>query len=575
MSSAESVDHPPAASPAAASSAVSFSNETGTLRGSHNGPHAQAPEKRGQRNVSEAASDRVVIFDTTLRDGEQSPGCSMNLSQKLQVATALRDLGVDVIEAGFAAASPGDHEAIREIGRQVEGPIITSLARCARGDIDAAWSAVKEAPRRRIHVFLATSPIHRDFKLKMAKEEIIRRAVDGVRMARERCDDVEFSTEDAARTELEFLAEVVERAIEAGATTLNIPDTVGYALPQTYAETLGYLKKHVRGIDGVVMSVHCHNDLGMAVANSLAGVMVGARQVECTINGIGERAGNASLEEIVMAIRTRHDVLRVHTNVKTERLYPTSRLVSQVTGLHVQRNKAIVGQNAFAHEAGIHQHGMLTHRETYEIMQPQEVGFTRSSLVLGKHSGRHALKERLVALGYKLDDKQVDKVFADFKVLCDKKKEIYDADIEALVIHGQILGAGQHTWDLVALSTTSGTGTLPAASIALQKNGGARFQEASAGDGPVDAVFKAIEKITGISGKLRDYQIQSVTVGEDAQGEVVLEVEHPTGIYRGRALSTDIIEGSARAYLDVVNRIALKQPTNGHAKEVREAEGTP
>jgi 2-isopropylmalate synthase len=525
--------------------------------------------------VNESAAERVIIFDTTLRDGEQSPGASMNLGQKLQVAKALRDLGVDVIEAGFAAASPGDLEAIREVGRQVEGPVVCSLARCSRGDIDASWAALKDAPRKRIHVFLATSPIHRDFKLKMAKDEIVRRAVDGVKMAREKCDDIEFSTEDAARTELEFLAEVVERAIEAGATTLNIPDTVGYALPQTYAETLGYLKKHVRGIDNVIMSVHCHNDLGLAVANSLAGVMVGARQVECTINGIGERAGNASLEEIVMAIRTRQDVLRVRTDVKTERLYPTSRLVSHVTGLHVQRNKAIVGQNAFAHEAGIHQHGMLTHRETYEIMRPEEVGFSRSSLVLGKHSGRHALKERLTAMGYKLEDAQIDKVFAEFKVLCDKKKEIYDADIEALVIHGQILGAGSHTWELLALSTTSGTGTLPAASIALQKNDGTRHQEAAAGDGPVDAVFKAIERITGITGRLRDYQVQSVTVGEDAQGEVVLEVEHPTGVYRGRAISTDIIEGSARAYLDVVNRIALKQPTNGASTAAVRELGTP
>ena len=423
-------------------------------------------------------------------------------------------------------------------------------------------------------MFLATSPIHRDFKLKMAKEEIIKRAVDGVKMAREKFEDVEFSTEDAARTELEFLAEVVERVIEAGASTVNIPDTVGYALPQTYAETLAYLKKHVRNIDKAIMSVHCHNDLGLAVANSLAGVMVGARQVECTINGIGERAGNASLEEIVMAIRTRQDVLKVQTGVRTERLYPTSRLVSQVTGLHVQRNKAIVGQNAFAHEAGIHQHGMLTHRETYEIMKPQEVGFTRSELVLGKHSGRHALKERLVSLGYALTDEQVDKVFADFKVLADKKKDIYDADIEALVIHGQILGGKQHLWDLVALSTTSGTGTLPAASICLQKSDGERFQEASAGDGPVDAVFKAIEKITGMTVRLRDYQIASVSTGEDAQGEVTLEVEHHTGVYRGRALSTDIIEGSARAFLDVVNRIALKQGNGVPAEDRGETMGT-
>jgi 2-isopropylmalate synthase len=539
-----------------------------TLEGSRSDAGAHVVEKKGNSIVTEAPSDRVIIFDTTLRDGEQSPGASMNLGQKLQVAKALRDLGVDVIEAGFAAASPGDLESIREVGRQIEGPIVCSLSRCTRGDIAASWEALKDAPRRRCHVFLATSPIHRDFKLKMAKEEIIKRAVDGVKMARDKFDDVEFSTEDAARTELEFLSEVVERVIEAGASTVNIPDTVGYALPQTYAETLAYLRKNVRGIDRAIMSVHCHNDLGLAVANSLAGVMVGARQVECTINGIGERAGNASLEEIVMALRTRHDVFKLRNNVRTERLYPTSRLVSQVTGLHVQRNKAIVGQNAFAHEAGIHQHGMLTHRETYEIMKPQEVGFTRSELVLGKHSGRHALKERLVSLGYTLTDEQVDKVFADFKVLADKKKDIYDADIEALVIHGQILGEKQQLWALLALSTTSGTGTLPAASICLQKSDGARFQEASAGDGPVDAVFKAIEKITGVTVRLRDYQIASVSTGEDAQGEVTLEVEHDTGVYRGRALSTDIIEGSARAFLDVMNRIALKSG-NGTAAEVR------
>jgi len=527
---------------------------------------------KGNPNVTEASHDRVVIFDTTLRDGEQSPGCSMNLGQKLRVARALAELGVDVIEAGFAAASPGDLEAIQGVSQQVPGPIICSLSRCTRGDIEASSKALQDAPRKRCHVFLATSPIHRDFKLKMAKEEIVKRAVEGVKMARERFDDVEFSTEDAARTELPFLAEVVERTIEAGASTLNIPDTVGYALPQTYAETLGYLRKNVRGIDKVVLSVHCHNDLGLAVANSLAGVLVGARQVECTINGIGERAGNASLEEIVMALKTRQDVLKVRHGIRTEKLYPTSRLVSQVTGSYVQRNKAIVGQNAFAHEAGIHQHGMLTHRETYEIMKPEEVGFSRSQLVLGKHSGRHALKERLVELGYKLDDSQLDKVFADFKVLADKKKEIYDADLEALVIHGQLL-KGSTVWELSALSTTSGTGTLPAASIALTKAGGERFQEAAAGDGPVDAVFKAIEKITGVQVKLRDYRIASVTVGEDAQGEVSLEVEHATGVYRGRALSTDIIEGSARAFLDVVNRISLKTRPEEQVQEARTALG--
>jgi len=543
-----------------------------TLRDPRGGTADTHSQTKGTAPVTEAARDRVVIFDTTLRDGEQSPGFSMNLGQKLRVAKALQAVGVDVIEAGFAAASPGDLEAIQGVARQIEGPIIASLSRCTRGDIDASWKALQDGPRRRCHVFLATSPIHRDFKLKMAKDEIVRRAVEGVRMAREKFQDVEFSTEDAARTELEFLAEVVERVIEAGATTVNIPDTVGYALPQTYAETLSYLKRHVRGIDDVVMSVHCHNDLGLAVANSLAGVMVGARQVECTMNGIGERAGNASLEEVVMALKTRADVFKVQTGVHTEQLYPASRLVQQVTGNPVQRNKAIVGQNAFAHEAGIHQHGMLTHRETYEIMRPEEVGFTRSQLVLGKHSGRHALKERLTELGYRLTDAQLDKVFADFKVLADKKKEIYDADLEALVIHGQLL-KGQAMWDLVALSTTSGTGTLPAASVALQKSDGQRLMDAAAGDGPVDAVFKAIEKVTGIQARLRDYRIQSVTVGEDAQGEVSLEVEHETGVYRGRALSTDIIEGSARAFLDVVNRIALKVQPEEEQQEARDALG--
>jgi 2-isopropylmalate synthase len=523
-----------------------------------NPPNRAATVTEGATSVNQASSDRIIIFDTTLRDGEQSPGASMNLEQKLQVARALRDLGVDVIEAGFAAASPGDLEAIQGVSRQVPGPIIASLSRCNKGDIAASWEALKDAPHRRCHVFLATSPIHRDFKLKMAKEEIVRRAVEGVKMAREKFEDVEFSAEDSARTELDFLVEVVERAIEAGATTVNIPDTVGYALPSTYAETIQHLKKHVRGIEKAVISVHCHNDLGLAVANSLAGVMAGARQVECTINGIGERAGNASLEEIVMACKTRHDVLKLRHGVRTERLYPTSRLVSQVTGLHVQRNKAVVGQNAFAHEAGIHQHGMLTNRETYEIMRPEEVGFARSSLVLGKHSGRHALKERLVALGYQLEDAATDKVFADFKVLADKKKDIYDADIEALVVHGQILGKGAVAWTLEALSTTSGTGTLPVASVALLNAAGERRHAVASGDGPVDAVFKAIEQATGITVKLRDYQIASISTGEDAQGEVTLDCEHPSGVYRGRALSTDIIEGSARAFLDVINRIALK-----------------
>jgi 2-isopropylmalate synthase len=477
---------------------------------------------------------------------------------------------VDVIEAGFAAASPGDLESLQAIARQVNGPLICSLARCTTGDIDAAWEALKDAPRRRIHVFLATSKIHREFKLRLAKQEILKRAAEGVARARERFDDVEFSPEDASRTEPEFLAEVLERAIEAGATTLNIPDTVGYALPSTYSNTLRYLRQNVRGIEKVVISVHCHDDLGLAVANSLAGVLEGARQVECTINGIGERAGNASLEEVVMALKTRHDVLHVTTGIRTDRLYPTSRLVAQVTGFPVPRNKAIVGLNAFAHESGIHQHGMISNRETYEIMRPEDVGFSQSSLVLGKHSGRHALKERLGTLGYDLDDKQLDAVFADFKSLADKKKEVFDTDLEALVLHGQVLHPRQRIWEIVALSTTSGTGTLPAASIALKDATGECHRQASSGDGPVDAVFKAIEGITGVQVRLRQFQVNSVTTGEDALGEVALEVEHETGIYRGRALSTDIIEGSAEAFLDVVNRILSR--TDEPPKVKREAE---
>src|ERR1700686_1697859 len=341
------------------------------------------------------ADDRLIIFDTTLRDGEQSPGASMNLAEKLEVALALKELGVDVIEAGFPIASPGDFEAVQAIARQVEGPVICGLARCNADDIDRAWEALREAPRPRIHVFLATSAIHREFKLRMAKEEIVRRAVEGVKRAKGYCENVEFSPEDAARTELDFLAEVVERAIEAGATTVNIPDTVGFAVPSQYAAAIRHLKTTVRGIDNVVISVHCHNDLGLAVANSLIALHEGARQVECTVNGLGERAGNCALEEIVMAVRTRSDYFRLETKISTRRLLPTSRLVSRVTGIPVQRNKAIVGQNAFAHEAGIHQDGMLKHSETYEIMRPDDVGVLRTELVLGKHSGRHALSQRI------------------------------------------------------------------------------------------------------------------------------------------------------------------------------------
>jgi 2-isopropylmalate synthase len=502
-------------------------------------------------------SDRLLIFDTTLRDGEQSPGASMNLAEKLEVAHALKDLGVDVIEAGFPIASPGDFEAVQAVARQVEGPIICGLARCHNEDIDRAGQALKGAKRPRIHVFLATSAIHREFKLHMQREEIVRRAVEGVKRAKSYCDDVEFSPEDAARTELDFLAEVVERVIEAGATTVNIPDTVGYAVPEQYAAAIRHLKEHVRDIDKAVISVHCHDDLGMAVANSLAAVHEGARQIECTINGIGERAGNCALEEVVMALRTRADYFQLETAINTPRLYPTSRLVSKITGLQVQRNKAIVGQNAFAHEAGIHQDGMLKERRTYEIMRPEDIGLGQNELVLGKHSGRHALRQRVRDLGYHLDETQLQQVFEAFKALADRKKLVYDADIEALA-EAQI-HTGPAVWTLEAVTCNAGSGTIPSAAVCLWHNEGRIHRDAVFGDGPVDAVFRAIERITGIDVELRDYHVRSVSVGQDAQGEAHVEAEFNGKMIRGRAVSTDIIESSALAFLQVINRIAMRQ----------------
>lgn len=503
------------------------------------------------------SDDRLIIFDTTLRDGEQSPGASMNLAEKLEIAHALRELGVDIIEAGFPIASPGDFEAVQAIARQVEGLTVCGLARCNAADIDRAWEALRDASQPRIHVFLATSAIHREFKLKMAKEEIVRRAVEGVTRARACCDNVEFSPEDAARTELDFLTEVVERAVEAGATTINIPDTVGYAMPDQYAAAIRHLKKHVRGIDRVVLSVHCHNDLGLAVANSLAALKEGARQVECTINGLGERAGNAALEEVVMAVRTRADFFGLASAINTRRICPTSRLVSHVTGIAVQRNKAIVGQNAFAHESGIHQDGMLKERSTYEIMRPEDVGLAKTELVLGKHSGRHALRDRIRSLGYHLDEVQLQRVFEGFKALADRKKEVYDADIEALA-EAQ-LHDGPSLWELLSFNTSAGTGTIPAAGVCLKHADGHEIRDAACGDGPLDAVFKTIERITGITVRLTDYKVRSVTVGEDAQGEARVVADFQGKAVRGWGVSTDVIEASAIAFLQVINRIALRQ----------------
>ncbi|MSR57788.1 MAG: 2-isopropylmalate synthase [Planctomycetaceae bacterium] len=507
-------------------------------------------------------SDRVIIFDTTLRDGEQSPGCSMHTAEKLEIASALVELGVDVIEAGFPIASPGDFEAVQAIARQFgdRGTTICGLARCRNEDIDRAGAALKDAMHRRIHVFLATSSIHRQHKLKMDKPEIIQRAVESVQRAKGLCDDIEFSPEDAARTELDFLTEVVEKAIDAGATTVNIPDTVGYATPSQYFAVISHLKQHVRNIERAVISTHCHDDLGLAVANSLAGLEAGARQVECTINGLGERAGNAALEEIVMALATRQDYYHLETRINAKRLCATSRLVSKITGMLVQRNKAIVGQNAFAHEAGIHQHGMLQERTTYEIMRPEDVGFTGSNLVLGKHSGRHAFRDRLVHLGYDLDEPTLEKVFGDFIALCDKKKNVYDADIAAIV-ENQVVDAPDR-WKLISFHTSAGTGSVPTATIQLQEEGKSVICDAVIGDGPIDAVFNALERITGVKARLQNFQVRSLTVGTDSQGEVLVEIACNNQVYHGKAASTDIIEASTHAYLRALNKAAANPYTN-------------
>jgi 2-isopropylmalate synthase len=505
--------------------------------------------------------DQLLIFDTTLRDGEQSPGCSMTQPEKLRVARALAELGVDVIEAGFPAASRGDWESVQAVAREVEGAIICGLARCNPEDIDLAWKALRDAQRKRLHVFLATSAIHRQYKLNMAEEQILRSAVEGVKMARELCEDVEFSPEDASRTELDFLAQVVEAVIEAGATTVNIPDTVGYTVPDEFAELFRYLRKNVRGIEKIRLSVHCHDDLGMAVANSLTAVVAGARQVECTINGIGERAGNCSLEEVVMALKTREAFFNVTTNIQTTRLYPTSRLVSNITGMPIPRNKAVVGENAFAHEAGIHQHGMLKHHSTYEIMRPQDVGLSRSHLVLGKHSGRHAFRDRVKELGFELDDVEFNRVFEEFKALADKKKELFDGDIEALVLRAENTASGP--WSLLDLKTVADTKSPAEAVVRLQHTNGTVVERTSTGDGPVDAAFKAIELATGLNVALRKFEVRGVTEGEDAQGETVVYVEYNRRNYRGSSVSTNIVEASTRAFLEVINRIELAQKPAG------------
>ena len=496
----------------------------------------------------------VKIFDTTLRDGEQSPGATLTRPEKVEIARHLEQMGVDIIEAGFPIASDGDFDSVRAIAAEISRSVICGLARTTPKDVERAGEAVKHAAKPRIHVFCATSKIHREHKLKKGREEIIRISVEAIKQALTYTKDVEFSPEDASRTELDFLEEIVSAAIEAGATTINMPDTVGYATPRSYGEIFAHIRQKLNtDARGVTLSSHCHDDLGLAVANSLAAVENGARQVECTINGIGERAGNASLEEVVMALKTRHDFYKVGTHIDTTKLFPASRMVSTLTGLVVQRNKAIVGDNAFAHEAGIHQDGVLKLRETYEIMNPADVGISANNLVLGKHSGRHAFKDRVNQLGYKLNEEQFEKSFFKFKALADKKKEVFDEDIEAIIDDQLELSGG--LWELTALQVTAGTNTVPTATVTLKDSNGEEIRDASIGDGPVDAIYSAIQRLTGVKVSLSDYRIRAVTKGKEALGEVQIELEHSGRKIRGRGLSTDILEASALAYIAAINRL--------------------
>ena len=497
--------------------------------------------------------NKLIIFDTTLRDGEQAPGASLNPAEKLEIAHALAELGVDVIEAGFPISSKGDLESVKRIAREIRGPVICGLARAIKADIDAAAEAVKNAKRGRIHVFLATSKIHMQYKLKKAEDEIMRLAVENVKYARKFCEDIEFSPEDASRSEREFLYRILEAVIKEGATTVNIPDTVGYTQPEEYGELIRGIKENVPNIDKAIISTHCHNDLGMGVANSLEAIKAGARQVECTINGIGERAGNASMEEIVMNIKTRPDIFGgMQTNITTRHIYRVSRLVSKLTGFVVAPNKAIVGGNAFRHESGIHQDGVLKERSTYEIIRPEDVGFTGTGIVLGKHSGKHALAERLKELGFVLSSEQVEIISIRFKELADKKKNIFDDDLISIV--EDEIKAIKPVWQLASFEINSGTKVPPKASVVLKyKN--KENSAVSSGDGPVDACFKAIDKATGIKCELQDYRIEAVTKGKDALGEVSLKLKAKGKVVTARGSSTDIIESSVRAYINALNKI--------------------
>ncbi len=504
----------------------------------------------------------IKIFDTTLRDGEQSPGASMNVDEKLHVARQLARLNIDIIEAGFPVASPGDFDAVHRIAREIKGITVAGLARAKDIDIVRAGEAIKPAESGRIHTFLATSDIHLKFKLRMTREEVLETAIMAVKMARNYTDDVEFSAEDATRSDRDFLCSVIESVIKNGARTVNIPDTVGYAIPQEFGELIEFLMNNVPNIDKATISVHCHNDLGLAVANSLTAIIKGAGQVECTINGIGERAGNAALEEIVMALKTRPNYFDADTGITTEEIYKTSRLVSKITGMVVQPNKAVVGANAFAHEAGIHQDGFLKERSTYEIMKPETIGIPQSKLVLGKHSGRHAFKERLKELGYELTDEELNKAFDRFKHLCDRKKYIFDEDIETLV--SDELKKVTEVFSLVDMKVSSGTGIRPGAVVKL-KVGDKESEYQETGDGPVDATYRAISRATGTKSHLEKFEIKSITGGTDALGEVAVILEENGLTVRGYGSDTDIIVAAAKAYINALNKLEglKKKPAKG------------
>ena len=511
--------------------------------------------------------NRVIVFDTTLRDGEQSPGCSMNIKEKIEIAHQLARLGVDVIEAGFPITSQGDFESVRRVAEEIQGPVICGLARTVEKDVVRAGEALEPAVRKRIHTFIATSKVHVEKKLRMSHAKVIQTAHDAIRLARTFTDDVEFSCEDAGRTDWDYMVEVLTAAIEGGATTLNIPDTVGYTVPEQFGDCIRYIREKTPGIENCIVSVHCHNDLGFAVANSLAGVHNGARQVECTINGIGERAGNASLEEIVMMLHVRRDYFGVETGIKTKEIYRASRMLSRITGVRVQPNKAIVGANAFAHEAGIHQDGMIKDRQTYEIMTPETVGWTGESMVMGKHSGRNALKQRLAALGFTdLTPEDLEHVYDRFKKLCDLKKEVFDEDLLA-VIEDEVLHAETPTYRLIDMDVKASHLAPPEVRVKVACGDEEREAACHEGDGQVDALYRALDELTDFEIKLLDYGIESVTGGKDALGRVKLRMSIDGHEVKGIGVATDVIVASVQAYLNALNRFILIQGLNNKTSD--------